>query len=332
MAVARYRDHFNRAILIAALARAVDAGIIHDYIVKGGAAIELRFGTLARATRDLDVELPVPLEALRDAFAAALAGGLDDFSFTVRERVRAVREEALRVEVVVRYLGQPWATVDVDLAPAECGDFADPISVANAELPSVSITARTMRTEFLIAQKIHAALTPDEPDYEYGYARHVVDVLFLARSNVDLDSVRAACHVVFELRSSRDGRTWPPQTIALPPRWITEYAATLEQYPDFILQPEEVPAEFTRLLTTLIGGFQSVPGYEYQFNVLQYHKPENPQDAALGSPISRGGIGFEGFANYAKQGWRVRTALEITGRTGSPELLIILERELLEPS
>ncbi len=55
MAVARYRDYFNRAILIAALERAVDAGVIDDYIVKGGAAIELRFGVLARATRDLDV-------------------------------------------------------------------------------------------------------------------------------------------------------------------------------------------------------------------------------------------------------------------------------------
>ena len=71
-----------------------------------------------------------------------------------------------------------------------------------------------------------------------------------------------------------------------------------------------------------------MPGYEYQFNVLQFHKPENPQDKALGSPVDTRAIGFEGFANYAKQGWRVRTALEITGRTGTPELLIVLEREL----
>jgi hypothetical protein len=155
MAVARYRDYFNRAILIAALERAVDAGVIDDYIVKGGAAIELRFGVLARATRDLDVELPVPLASLRD---------------------------------------------------------------------------------------------------EYGYARHVVDVLFLARSDVNLDSVRAACHLVFELRAPREGRVWPPRTITVPARWIGEYAATLAQYPDLALQPEDVPAEFTRLLTTLIGG------------------------------------------------------------------------------
>ena len=44
VSVGRYRDQFNRAILIAALERAVDHGIIDDYRIKGGAAIELRFG------------------------------------------------------------------------------------------------------------------------------------------------------------------------------------------------------------------------------------------------------------------------------------------------
>ena len=56
------------------------------------------------------------LDALRDVFASALADGLEDFTFAVRDRVRPVREDALRVEVTMRYLGQPWATIDVDLA------------------------------------------------------------------------------------------------------------------------------------------------------------------------------------------------------------------------
>jgi hypothetical protein len=185
-----------------------------------------------------------------------------------------------------------------------------------------------MRTEFLIAQKIHAVLTPDEPDYEYAYARHVVDVLFLAQQDVDLARLRSACHAIFEVRSARDGRTWPPPKIALPERWLNEYAATIDQYPNFAWQPEDVPEQFTRLLVTLVGGFQPMPGYEYQFNVLQFHRPENPQDNALGSPIETGAMGFQGFVNYAQQGWRVRTAVEITGRTGAPELLVVLEREL----
>ena len=151
--------------------------------------------------------------------------------------------------------------------------------------------------------------------------------LFLARADIDLDSVRAACHLVFELRSPRDGRVWPPRSITLPARWIGEYATTLNQYPQFMLLPENVPAEFSRLLTQLIGGFQPMPAFEYQFSILQYHKPQNPQEAVLGSPIARG-VGFEGFENHAKQGWRVRTATEITGRAGHPELLVILEREV----
>src|ERR1019366_10629622 len=130
-------------------------------------------------------------------------------------------------------------------------DFTDPIAIISAELPAIASSARTMRTEFLIAQKIHAVLTPDEPDYEYSYARHVVDVLFLAQTDVDLDRIRSACHAIFEARSVRDGRSWPPTSLALPERWVKEYAATVDQYPNFALRSQDIPAQFTRFLVTL---------------------------------------------------------------------------------
>ena len=85
----------------------------------------------ARATRDLDVELPVPLEALNDAFATALAHDVGDFSFIVSDRIGMIRDEALRVDVVMRYLTLPWATLSVDLAPALPGNFADAIHIAD---------------------------------------------------------------------------------------------------------------------------------------------------------------------------------------------------------
>jgi hypothetical protein len=62
-----------------------------------------------------------------------------------------------------------------------------------------------------------------------------------------------------------------------------------------------------------------MPGYEYCFVVLQYHISENAQGAALGSPIKT----HAGFTNLAKQGWRVRTAVEIR-RSDRPELMMIL--------
>jgi hypothetical protein len=326
MAVARYRDAFNCSILIETLERAARAGVLSDYTVKGAAAIELRFGATARATRDLDLELPVPLDALRSVFSTALELGCDDFTFELRDRVLEIREEALRVTVVMRYLGLPWAQIDVDLAPSTPGDFAESIAICNDEMPAIAGVARTMRTEFLIAQKIHAALTPDEPDYAYAYSRHVVDVLFLAGMDVDRENIRAACHAVFELRAQRDGRSWPPTTLTLPERWVAEYAATLNQYPNLNVRPEDVPAAFTRLLVDIIGGIKPVPGYEYRFHVVQYFDRTSPQ-SALVPPVKTSGVGYEGFANLASDGWRVRTAVEIRRGNGDPELLIILERE-----
>ncbi len=79
----------------------------------------------ARATRDVDVELPVPIDQLVDTFAAALETGYADFTFAPRPRAQAIRDDAVRVEVAMRYLNQPWATTDVDLAPAQAGDCAD---------------------------------------------------------------------------------------------------------------------------------------------------------------------------------------------------------------
>ena len=329
IAVPRYRDQFNRTILLAALDRAVAAGRIRDYLVKGGAAIELRFGAAARTTRDLDVELPAPLGDLPEAFAAALADAPGEFTFALRDDRREIREDAVRVSVIMRFAGNGWATIDVDLATAADDTATDEIPIVAVEIPDAAARARTMRTEFLIAQKIHAILTPDETDYQYAYARHVVDVLFLARQTT-IDEIRHACEAVFASRASASGRTWPPQAIGLPNRWQRDYGATITLYPDFPLNAADVPAAFATLLIEVIGGPPPVPGYEYQFLVLKYHVGENPQDEAFGSPVDTRGVKYETFTNLAKKGFRVRTATEIGGRKDEAELLIVLEREIPE--
>lgn len=196
-------------MLLATLENAIQAGIIDSYRLKGGAAIELRFGLKARATRDIDLELPVTIDRLADVFKASISIGCEDFTFSIDEEPRTIRDEALRVTTTMRYLGRGWATLDIDLAPSSPGDFVDSIPVTNREFPAISTNARTATIAFIIAQKIHAATTPDPPGYELDYARHVVDVLFLSEAGFDIASVRAACHAVFATRSVRDGRSWP---------------------------------------------------------------------------------------------------------------------------
>jgi hypothetical protein len=172
--VRRYRDGFNRKMLLLALHRAIEDGILNDYHLKGGVAIEVRHGFGVRATTDLDIELPYTIHELRTVFATAIAVGCGDFSFDLLPGVRPIREDAVHVSVAMNYLGRRWATINVDLAPAQPGDIADHLPLMVVEFPEMAGVARTMKTEYQIAQKIHAATTPDRPDYQYDYARHVV--------------------------------------------------------------------------------------------------------------------------------------------------------------
>jgi hypothetical protein len=225
IAVERYRENFNRTMLLEALERAVAQNALHGYLLKGASAIELRYGTSARATRDIDIELPIPLDRLAAVFAEVLAVGFDDFTFRLRGSPKQIRDEAVRVAVEMRYLDRSWATLDVDLAPALLPEAANDVQITSAEIPLVSGKARTMTTAYVIAQKIHAVTMPEPLA---SYARHIVDLVFLASVGVDTAEVRAACQAVFVARSSNDRRTWPPTDFAIPQEWETNYQATID--------------------------------------------------------------------------------------------------------
>ena len=60
-------------MLCETLSEAAARGIIPIFFVKGGVAIELRLGLLARATRDLDIALCAPPNQLLPLFDSALA-------------------------------------------------------------------------------------------------------------------------------------------------------------------------------------------------------------------------------------------------------------------
>lgn len=108
IAVGRYRDAFNRKVLLLTLELAVERGVIANYHVKGGSAIEMRHGFGARTTRDVDIELSKDLGELKEAFEQALNVGCAEFTFSLKHDTRPIREDALRVTVLMKYLDRPW--------------------------------------------------------------------------------------------------------------------------------------------------------------------------------------------------------------------------------
>jgi hypothetical protein len=216
---ARLRRLVGFAVLCGTLSEAAARGIIPIFFVKGGVAIELRLGLLARATRDLDIGLCAPPNELLPLFDSALDVGFGDFRLRRRGEARALENGAVALEIAVVYLGRPWATVDVDLAPATLDletDSVPPIALAELGLESPR-PVPCLAIPSQIAQKIHALTEPDPRGRPNPRARDVLDVLLLVqRREVDDAAVRAACERVF---AERAGHAWPISSFAFPTAW-----------------------------------------------------------------------------------------------------------------
>ena len=122
----RLRRWISFLALCGVLERAIH-GVLGDYCLKGGAAMELRFAQRARATKDLDLGI---------------------------EGSRTIR--TIRVEVAVQYRTRAWQTIEVDLGPAKAGpvDLVDPYVQGLTELGiPVTSPVRCLRLADQVAQK-----------------------------------------------------------------------------------------------------------------------------------------------------------------------------------
>ncbi len=216
---ARLRRLVGFAVLCETLAEAAAQDVIPLFFVKGGVAIELRLGLAARATKDLDVGLSAPPDELLPVFDRALAVGFGDFRLRRRAEARVLGNGARQLEVTVEYVGRPFATVQVDLAPATPDAQAEPVEpLALHELclyqlrsvPCLNLTEQ-------IAQKVHALTEPLPRGRPNARARDVIDILLLdARLQLDADAIARACTSVF---ASRMAHRWPVLQFSFPPEW-----------------------------------------------------------------------------------------------------------------
>lgn len=248
---ARLRRLVGFAVLCETLAEALARGAIPVFFVKGGVAIELRLGLLARATRDLDIGLCAPPAELLPLFDAALDVGFGDFRLRRRGEAQVLDNGAVALEISVEYLGRPWATVDVDLASATPDietDSVSPIQLAELGLESPrSVPCLAIPTQ--IAQKIHALTEPEPRGRPNPRARDVLDVLLLVqRAEIDNAAVATACKRIFAERASH---TWPISSFAFPPAWhaiLAELAREVRYDTD---DPATIEQRFNSYLASL---------------------------------------------------------------------------------
>lgn len=208
------------------------------WILKGGFCLEVRFGLLSRATKDLDLvaahDWARDLD-LQDALDEALtrADG-DGFSFAVaRPKAIAVAGRgAWRVPIEAHYAGRRFSQVRLDVVAqhdelegaVETLRIAPP--VAGLDIGDVEVTAVDVHQH--AAEKIHAYARVYAEDRPSSRVKDLVDLVLLIESGVvDPRHLRERVLVVHQRRDAVD----PPDDLPPPPAsWVGDYEAMLAEH------------------------------------------------------------------------------------------------------
>jgi hypothetical protein len=222
LAQERLRRWVSFLALCGVLERAVSEGVLDNYYLKGGVAMELRYAEAARATKDIDIGVSGKREERLRVFQDAIALGFDDFTFQLKGKpLNMDKVDAVRLELAVRYRARAWQTIEVDLGSSGEGavDLVEPaipgLAAMGLRVPS---PVRCLNLNEQVAQKLHACTGP----YSHGRARDVLDILLIdLLGKLDITTVRLSAKQIFTQRATHD---FPPSN-RIPAEWQSELEA-----------------------------------------------------------------------------------------------------------
>jgi predicted nucleotidyltransferase component of viral defense system len=222
-------DRLRRQVVLERLLARLDAAQPGAWVLKGAMALEVRLGTAARATMDVDLGLRDPeleLDSLADRIAAALTFPSGD-RFVLRlvdvERFAAGGVGGLaRARVECRLAGREFGRIQVDVAQrsqeltdTERVRLHGHLTFAGIDPPEVEVVSVARH----VAEKFHAMLLTFE-DRENTRVRDLVDLVILREHGL-VDPARAAAAIatVFRERTTAVPAVVPPFPSAWPDRY-----------------------------------------------------------------------------------------------------------------
>lgn len=253
MPVGRYQRWINTHLISAVLDRVRDEDGEPLFTLKGGAAIELRLGLNARASKDYDAAFRARAEDMLDALDRALADDWGGFQLQRTEPAFIGDTHATRTEIKLAYKGRPWGTVQLEVAPAEgeAGQEIDRVPARPLDPVQIEGPERIacVAVRYQIAQKIHACTESLSDGRANDRFRDLIDIQLLRALIEDdgLPAVRAACVELFALRAKH---TWPPN-VTVWPSWPEGFRAMARDV-GFYSHDVEVAAEDLRVFITEI--------------------------------------------------------------------------------
>lgn len=229
----RLRRQVSYMVVAAVLAKLIEDDGTPLFILKGGVAMQLRFGSRARLSQDYDAAFRRKIEELEAVLADMPNHPLGDFVVRPLGKPEPLGPTgAFRQTLKLAYGGKAWGEVRLEVSRPEgkSGDL-DTLDMLEPDpdptifgLESMDPIA-CMPISYQIAQKLHACTEVKDlgPEKEPNERFHdLLDLQLLEEliGERDWTTVRDACLETFSIRRQQ---VWPPR-VTIYPSWPAGYA------------------------------------------------------------------------------------------------------------
>lgn len=204
------------------------------WVLKGGYALELRLGGRARATRDIDLDLPPPpVEDLLDELQEATELDLGDYFVFVVGRPKAIRggpPGSIRFSVEARLDGRPFTGFVLDVGQGDTPLGEPEWREGSADLEFAGIPTTKMAVYPLadhFAEKLHAYTRPREKKTR---VKDLLDLSLILEALADELPPGAKMRRTIEATFDRYGTHDLPDPMPEPPEsWKGPFEAAAEE-------------------------------------------------------------------------------------------------------
>jgi hypothetical protein len=206
------------------------------WVLKGGFALELRLGDIARTTKDIDVDWKLGESDAIELLLDAAATDLDDFFTFNIERAQAdpdLEGQGQRWRLRAELGGREFETVLVDIGL----DKSPVLKPVRLELPKMldfadvpSVKVPSLGLEQHLAEKVHAyTRTYGRNGKASSRVKDLVDIALVGVSlTVDGKKLKTALAEIFRQRATHD---LPPSLPAPPEDWTRAWREQTQDLP-----------------------------------------------------------------------------------------------------
>lgn len=245
-------DRLRKIVAFERLLARLNVVASEGWVIKGGLALEFRYGLRARITHDLDIGMLEQLQRSSDLFIEATLLDLDDFfTFEVQStRIMKIQETAGIQRCSIRALlaGRRFESLTIDVG-ANHEDLGDAQMIDTTNLLEFAgfapVTVPILPLEIHVAEKLHAYVRSYSEERKNTRVKDLVDLVLIA--SITSFELRALSTAIRRTFTERGTQTVPPRLPPPPDHWKIPYASLARE----VALPQQLDQGFRAAATFL---------------------------------------------------------------------------------